>query len=145
MVDPTMGGEDFSEYSLPDHSIPAIDFHVGAVAPDKMAASKKPGAPPLPSLHSSKFAPVPEPTIKTGLIAMTSAVLDLMKSRVGHQLPGPIIGAPKARGWIAEARRRSRAKSVRVAEHACSFHVSPVCRQTMENFITPQSCFPFSS
>jgi amidohydrolase len=79
IVDPTMGGEDFSEYSLPDHSIPAVDFHVGAVAPEKIAASKKPGAPPLPSLHSSKFAPVPEPTIRTGLIAMTSAVLDLMK------------------------------------------------------------------
>ena len=79
IVDPTMGGEDFSEYSLPDHSIPAVDFHVGAVAPEKIAASKKPGAPPLPSLHSSKFAPVPEPTIRTGLVAMTSAVLDLMK------------------------------------------------------------------
>ncbi len=79
IIDPTMGGEDFSEYSLPDHSIPAVDFHVGAVAPEKIAASKKPGAPPLPSLHSSKFAPVPEPTIRTGLIAMTSAVLDLMK------------------------------------------------------------------
>ena len=79
MVDPTMGGEDFSEYSLPDHSIPAVDFHVGAVAPEKMADSKKPGAAPLPSLHSSKFAPVPEPTIKTGIIAMISAVLDLMK------------------------------------------------------------------
>ena len=79
IVDPTMGGEDFSEFSLPDHSIPAVDFHVGAVAPDKIAASKKPGAPPLPSLHSSKFAPVPEPTIRTGVIAMTSAVLDLMK------------------------------------------------------------------
>ena len=79
MVDPTMGGEDFAEFSLPDHSIPAVDFHVGGVAPDKMAASKKPGALPLPSLHSSKFAPIPEPTIKTGMIAMTSAVLDLMK------------------------------------------------------------------
>ena len=79
IVDPTMGGEDFSEFSLPDHSIPAVDFHVGAVAPDKIEASKKPGAPPLPSLHSSKFAPVPEPTIRTGLVAMTSAVLDLMK------------------------------------------------------------------
>src|SRR6266436_2039733 len=32
IVDPTMGGEDFSEYSLPDHSIPSVDFHVGAVA-----------------------------------------------------------------------------------------------------------------
>ena len=79
MVDPTMGGEDFSEYSLPDHSIPAMDVHIGAVAPEKIAESKKPGAPPLPSLHSSKFAPVPEPTIRTGIIAMTSAVLDLMK------------------------------------------------------------------
>src|SRR5437773_2866661 len=33
IVDPTMGGEDFSEYSLPDHSIPAVDFHFGAVDP----------------------------------------------------------------------------------------------------------------
>lgn len=78
MVDPTMGGEDFSEYSLPDHSIPAVDFHVGAVDPAKIAESKKTGA-PLPSLHSSKFAPVPEPTIRTAVVAMTSAVLDLMK------------------------------------------------------------------
>ena len=40
---PTMGGEDFSEYSLPDHSIPAFDFHVGAVDPAKIAASQKRG------------------------------------------------------------------------------------------------------
>jgi hippurate hydrolase len=76
--DPTMGGEDFSEYSLPDHSIPAFMFNVGAVDPAKAAQSKKDGT-PLPSLHSSKFAPVPEPTIKTGLVGMVSAVLDLMK------------------------------------------------------------------
>ena len=78
LKDPTMGGEDFSEYSLPDHSIPAFMFNVGAVDPAKAAESKKTGT-PLPSLHSSKFAPVPEPTIRTGLIGMTSAVLDLMK------------------------------------------------------------------
>jgi metal-dependent amidase/aminoacylase/carboxypeptidase family protein len=76
--DPTMGGEDFSEYSLPDHSVPAFMFNVGAVDPAKAAQSKKDGT-PLPSLHSSKFAPVPEPTIKTGMIGMVSAVLDLMK------------------------------------------------------------------
>jgi hippurate hydrolase len=75
---PTMGGEDFSEYSLPDHSVPAFMFNVGAVDPAKVAESKKPGAPPLPSLHSSKFAPVPEPTIRTGLVGMTSAVIDLL-------------------------------------------------------------------
>jgi amidohydrolase len=77
-TDPTMGGEDFSEYSLPDHSIPAVDFHIGAVDPAKIADSKKNGT-PLPSLHSSKFAPVPEPTIRVGIIGMTSAVLELMK------------------------------------------------------------------
>ncbi len=76
--DPTMGGEDFSEFSLADHSIPACDFWIGAVAPEKIAASEKSGQ-TLPSLHSSKFAPVPEPTIKIGLIGVTTAVLDLMK------------------------------------------------------------------
>jgi len=76
--DPTMAGDDFSEFSLPDHSIPACMFNVGAVDPAKIADSKKNGT-PLPSLHSSKFAPVPEPTIRVGMIGMTSAVLDLMK------------------------------------------------------------------
>ena len=78
IVDPTMGGEDFSEYSLPDHSIPAVDFHIGAVDPAKIAQFKQAGK-ELPTLHSSKFAPVPEPTIRTGIVAMTAAVLELMK------------------------------------------------------------------
>jgi hippurate hydrolase len=78
IVDATMGGEDFSEYSLPDHSIPAVDFHIGAVDPAKIADYKQAGK-ELPSLHSSKFAPVPEPTIRTGIVAMTAAVLELMK------------------------------------------------------------------
>jgi len=77
IVEPTMGGEDFSEYSLSDHSIPTVDFHIGAVDPEKVAEFKKEGK-ELPSLHSSKFAPVPEPTITGGIIGMTSAVLDLM-------------------------------------------------------------------
>ena len=76
---PTMGGEDFCEYSLPDHSIPAFMFDVGAVAPEKIAESKKPGAAPLPSLHSSKFLPVADVTIRTGIVGMSSCVLDLMK------------------------------------------------------------------
>ena len=78
IVDPTMGGEDFSEYSLPDHSIPAVDFHFGAVDPAKIAEFKQAGK-ELPTLHSSKFAPVPEPTIRVGVIGMTGAVLELMK------------------------------------------------------------------
>src|SRR5439155_15741517 len=83
--DPTMGGEDFSEYSLPDHSIPAFMFSVGAVDPAKVADSKKPGALPLPSLHSSKFAPLLVPTIRTGIIGITSAVLDVLKNKTSHR------------------------------------------------------------
>jgi amidohydrolase len=76
--DPTLGGEDFSEFSLADHSIPALQFQLGAVDPAKVAESKKTGT-PLPTLHSSKFLPVPEPTIRTGFVGMTTAVLELMK------------------------------------------------------------------
>ncbi len=43
IVDPTMGGEDFSEYSLADPSIPAVNFHFGAVDPAKMAEYKQRG------------------------------------------------------------------------------------------------------
>src|SRR5213592_1572086 len=78
IVDPTMGGEDFSESSLPEHSIPAVDLHFGAVDPAKFTDYKQTGK-ELPSLHSSKFAPLPEPTIRTGIVAMTTAVLELMK------------------------------------------------------------------
>ena len=78
MVDAVMGGEDFSEYSLPDHSIPAVNFHFGAVDPAKIAKYEQ-DRKELPTLHSSKFAPVPEPTIRTAIIGMTAAVLDLMK------------------------------------------------------------------
>jgi hypothetical protein len=33
----------------------------------------------LPSLHSDLFYPVPEPTSKTGVLAMSMAVMNLMK------------------------------------------------------------------
>jgi amidohydrolase len=78
IIDPTMGGDDFSEYSLSEHSIPAVYFHFGAVEPAKIAEFKQAGK-ELPTLHSSKFAPVPEPTIRTGVIGMITAVLELMK------------------------------------------------------------------
>jgi len=48
------------------------------MAPEKIAASRKSGK-PLPSLHSSLFEPLPEPTLRTGVKAMTTAVLELMK------------------------------------------------------------------
>jgi hippurate hydrolase len=43
----------------------------------------------LPSNHSPLFAPLPEPTIRTGVKAMTAAVLDLMKKGQARQSPDP--------------------------------------------------------
>src|SRR5260370_6779673 len=74
-VDPTMGGEDFSEYSLPDHSIPAVDFHIRAVDPAQIA-EVKPAGEEFATLHSSKFAPVPEPAIPTSIAALSAALLE---------------------------------------------------------------------
>lgn len=73
-----MASEDFSRYSLEGHQIPSLIFWVGAVDPARLKESKATGT-PLPTLHSALFAPVPEPTIRTGIKAMTSAVLELMK------------------------------------------------------------------
>ena len=74
---PIMASEDFGRFSL-DNQIPSCMFWLGAVEPAKVEASRKSGK-PLPSLHSSLFEPLPEPTLRTGVKAMTTAVLELMK------------------------------------------------------------------
>jgi hippurate hydrolase len=76
--EPTMGGEDFSEYGRTTEKIPILMFNVGGVNPEAFQQNKSSGK-PLPSLHSPFWAPVPEPTIKTGVTAMTAAVLELMR------------------------------------------------------------------
>jgi hippurate hydrolase len=76
-VPPAMVSEDFGYLSL-DQKIPATMFWLGAVAPAKVRQSKETGT-PLPSLHSALFVPEPEATLRTGIKAMTSAVLELMK------------------------------------------------------------------
>jgi hippurate hydrolase len=73
-----MGAEDFGRFALEGNQIPAVMFWLGATAPAVLAEAKRTGR-PVPSLHSSLFAPVPEPTIRTGVKAMTAAVLELMK------------------------------------------------------------------
>lgn len=75
-AEPVMAGEDFGSYSLGD-KIPSCIFWLGVVDPLLAEKSKKEGT-TLPSLHSSEFAPAPEPTIRTGVKAMTSIVLDLI-------------------------------------------------------------------
>ena len=50
---------------------------LGAIDAARIAKSKATGI-PLPSLHSSLFLPTPDPTTRTGVVAMTSVVMGLM-------------------------------------------------------------------
>jgi len=77
-VEPSMGGEDFSRFGRTPEKVPICIFWLGAVSRQRIQDSLQPGSKPLPSLHSSIFAPVPEPTIKTGVKAMTATALDLL-------------------------------------------------------------------
>ena len=70
----SMGGEDFSQFTRA--GIRTFYYHLGTVAPARHAEAKK-GGNPLPSTHSPFYAPVPEPTLRTGVLTMTLAVLDL--------------------------------------------------------------------
>jgi hippurate hydrolase len=72
---PVMGGEDFGRYGKA--GVPIFLYFLGTLPPERVAESKREGASPLPSLHSDKFYPVPEPSIRTGVLTMTMAVLNL--------------------------------------------------------------------
>lgn len=70
---PSTGSEDFSAFI--NAGVPSMYFNIGVLDPQEVAASAKPGGKPLARNHSPFFAPVPEPSIKTGVQAMTVAVL----------------------------------------------------------------------
>jgi hippurate hydrolase len=73
---PIMGSEDFGVYSL-NGEIPSVMFWLGAYDPAKVTESRKTGI-GLPYLHSPLFAPLPEPTLRTGITVMTDAALHLL-------------------------------------------------------------------
>jgi metal-dependent amidase/aminoacylase/carboxypeptidase family protein len=77
----SMASEDFGAWSLPDHSIPVFCFWLGASDPAKVKESERTGI-PLPATHSPQFAPMPEPTIRTGVIAMTALAVSLFTEEI---------------------------------------------------------------
>jgi amidohydrolase len=72
-----MGSEDVGQFS-DDGKIPAVMFRLGASDPGKLAESIKTGK-SLPGPHSPLFAPVYEPTIRTGVTAMTAMALNILR------------------------------------------------------------------
>ncbi|TQV71483.1 amidohydrolase [Aliikangiella marina] len=77
---PEMVGEDFGRYGQVEPKIPSLMFRLGTVESSKFERAKT-GTERLPTLHSSDFAPDPEPTIKTGVKAMASAALLLLNKQ----------------------------------------------------------------
>ncbi|MEH2507418.1 amidohydrolase [Bradyrhizobium sp. AZCC 1578] len=69
---PGTASEDFSEFA--GAGVPSMMFNIGVYDQERIVSARN-GGPPIPSNHSPLFAPVPRPTIETGVTAMTLAVL----------------------------------------------------------------------
>jgi hippurate hydrolase len=72
---PIMGGEDFGR--LGREGVPIFLYFLGTVDPERYAAAQK-GGPALPSLHSDLYYPVPEPSLRAGVVTMATAVLNVL-------------------------------------------------------------------
>jgi hippurate hydrolase len=74
-----MASEDFGLFGLEGRQIPTVMFWLGAMDPVKFAEASAAGK-ELPGLHSNHFEPLPEPTLRTGVEAMTAAAIALLKN-----------------------------------------------------------------
>ena len=68
----TMGAEDFGLFSR--QSVPVFMFGLGSITGERLKALKRPI-----SLHSPLYYPDVRPTLVTGITAMTSAAMNLLK------------------------------------------------------------------
>jgi hippurate hydrolase len=74
--DPIMTSEDYSYFV--EQGVPSFYFTLGVADPQKLAEAKAAGK-QLPSNHSPLFAPVAEPSLKTGMTAEVAILRDLLK------------------------------------------------------------------
>ncbi|UFZ06230.1 amidohydrolase [Bradyrhizobium ontarionense] len=79
MAPPSTTSEDYSEFVTA--GVPSMFFGIGVYEPERVAAARNGTGPQLPPNHSPQFAPVPKPTIETGVTAMTLAVLSAFDER----------------------------------------------------------------
>jgi hippurate hydrolase len=75
-----MGSEDVGVFGLKPGAggIPVAFFWLGAMDPQKLAEAQAHGTFP-PGMHTAKFEPLPEPTITTGVTAMTTVAESLLQ------------------------------------------------------------------
>ena len=68
--------EDYSEFV--NEGVPSMYFFTGVYEAKAVDEAAKPGGKPLAFNHSPYYSPVPEPTIKTAVEAMSVAVMNVM-------------------------------------------------------------------
>ena len=73
---PVMGAEDFGRFS--EGKMPIFMYFLGTISKEKYDAAQKPGGTPLPGMHTDSYAPLPEPSIRTGVRTMSLAAMNLM-------------------------------------------------------------------
>ena len=75
---PGSASEDYSEFIMA--GVPSFYFGIGGLDPKAVARAMATNT-PLPGNHSPEFAPVPEPTIRTGTVAMSLVLLDVLQKK----------------------------------------------------------------
>lgn len=71
-----MGAEDFSRYGVA--GVPILMYRLGTVAAPRLEAARQRGE-TLPALHSAEFHPDAEPTLETGVVALCTAAMELLR------------------------------------------------------------------
>ena len=77
-VERTAASEDYSEFIMA--GVPSFYFGIGGLDPKAVAEAAATHT-QLPGNHSPEFAPVPEPTIRTGTQAMSLVLLDVLQKK----------------------------------------------------------------
>jgi amidohydrolase len=77
---PVMESEDFGNFGLEGHTIPALMFGLGAMDAGKLAEARAAGK-SLPGPHNALFQPVPEPTLRAGVTAVSSVAIALLQKQ----------------------------------------------------------------
>jgi len=76
-LEPSTGSEDFSDFSPVGAAVPLCMFKLGCTASERLARVER-GEETLGLLHTPRFAPDAEPTLRTGLTSLAAAALCLL-------------------------------------------------------------------
>jgi amidohydrolase len=78
MAEPASASEDYSEFVMA--GVPSFYFGIGGLDPKDLAKAAETHT-PVAGNHSPEFAPVPEPSIRTGTEAMSLVLLDVLSKK----------------------------------------------------------------